>query len=285
MLRMNRLLLVFVTLVLLNGCHQADSRNSASILDGERFPKPIVLTAADIEWFRRFGVAWLFVENGAPAIILPGFSADNQHELYDGGLDAQTVLSRFERVFTTFAVYSRLSSGRYAISPERIVSRLPQGLPMSTTFDLTSTHISLMRQAWWRKGFIDFKYPYGHYANYAVDMALKLGRDVPKNSDTGEFELSAPDQAMYQRLHKELLFALQVFVKHAQIEPGSYQLPVDGWDSAVVRLHPPTAQQLSRYMQNAVRLKKKFSNGEGDRVIDWMQLNQEFAKVIQSQAD
>lgn len=285
MLKTNRLLL-FITLILLGGCHQTDSRHDvsildASILDSERFPRPIALTVADIEWFRHFGVAWIFSENGAPTMILPGLNLNSHSELFEGDAGAQAIIYDFERVFTAFAVYGRLNPGRYSINPERIIGNLPQGLSMQAEFELTPTHLRLIRHAWWRKGFIDFKYPYGNYSNYAVDMALKLGRNVPKNSDTGEFELSASDQALYQRLHKELLFVLQVFVEHAQIEPGSYQLPVDGWDSAFVRLHPPTAQQVVGYMKNAVRLKKRFSKGEGDRVLDWMRLNQEFSKVME----
>lgn len=111
-------------------------------------------------------------------------------------------------------------------------------------------------------------------------MAIKLGKKVLKNSQTGAFELSELNRKKYQKLHKELLLALLVFVTHAEIEPGEYQLPVDGWKNPLFRLPPPTKRQVENYLMKAVELKTLLSKGQGDKVIGWMKLNQEFSKII-----
>lgn len=262
------------------GCNQINPKGDRSILSDERFPAPTALTVADIKWFRDFGVSWIFSENGSPALVLPGLTLEEQATFYNNNDEARLALDRFERVFTTFAVYGSLVPGVYSIEPKEIVGEFPAGLPAKTTFELTQTHINLMRHAWWREGFIDFKYPYGSYRYYEADMAIKLGEKVPRNSQTGVFELSELNRKKYQKLHKELLFALLAFVKYAEIEPGEYQLPVDGWKSSLFRLSPPTKQQVENYIMKAIELKILFSKGQGDKVIDWMKLNQEFSKII-----
>ncbi len=262
------------------GCNQVNPNNDRSVLSNERFPVPIALTDADIKWFRSFGVSWIFSESGSPSLVLPGLTLETQAKLYSGNDDARSLLDRFERVFTTFAVYASLTPGVYSIDANRIVGELPDGFPASAKFELTQTHMDLMRQAWWREGFIDYKYPYGSYKYYEADMATKLGEEVPRNSLTGVFELSELNQQKYQRLHKELLFALLVFVKYAEIEAGEYQLPVDGWKNPLFRLSPPTKQQVESYIMKAIELKVLFSKGQGDKVIDWMKLNQDLSKII-----
>jgi len=262
------------------GCNPINSKDDRSILSDERFPAPTALTVADIKWFRSFGVSWIFSENGSPALLLPGSTLEEQAKLFDDNNEARLVRDRFERVFTTFAVYGSLTPGVYLIDEKKIIGELPVSLPAKTKFELTQTHMNLMRHAWWRQGFIDYKYPYGNYGYYEADMAIKLGEKVPKNSQTGVFELSEFNRKKYQKLHKELLFALLVFVKYAEIEPGEYQLPVDGWKNSLFRLSPPTNQQIENYMMKAIELKILFSKGQGDKVIDWMKLNQEFSKVI-----
>lgn len=280
MVRKSDQLILLLILMLTVGCNQINPKNDRSLLSGERFPAPIALTAADIKWFRDFGVSWIFSENGAPALILPNLSLEEQAELYDGTSESRLLLDRFERTFTTFAVYGKLKPGVYSIEAKKIIGESPLKIPAKSMFEVTQTHIDLMRSAWWREGFIDFKYPYGNYRYYEADMAIKLGEQVPINKQTGVFELNEFNQKKYQRLHHELVFALLVFVIHAEIEPGNYQLPVDGWKSSLFRLSPPTKQQIKRYILKAIELKKMFAKGQGDKVIDWIKLNQEFSMII-----
>lgn len=269
----------FLLLAVLAACNSGSLNDDAAILSSERFPSPIALTQTDIDWFRGSGVAWVFAESGAPAIIVPTLSLEAHGQLYEGDEAARLTLRKFERVFMSFAVYARLKAGRYSINPKQIVGDMPAGLSSRTEFELTQEHIDLIRNAWWRHAYIDFKYPYGSYRYYEAEMALKLGKDVAKNRATGEFELSESDEKKYQILHKELMFVLQAFVQHAEIEPGKYQLPVDGWSSSFVRLAPPSEAQVASYIENAVSLKRKFSNGQGDKVIDWMKLNERFSEI------
>lgn len=280
MIRKNYQTLLLIISIFVVGCSQINSKGDRSILSDERFPAPTALTVADIKWFRSFGASWIFSENGSPALVLPGLTLEEHAKLYDNNDETRLVLDRFERVFTAFAVYGSLSSGVYSIDAKKIVGELPVGLAPKTKFELTQTHMNLMRHAWWREGFIDYKYPYGSYRYYEADMAIKLGEIVPKNSQTGVFELSELNRKKYQKLHKELLFSLLVFVKHTEIEPGEYQLPVDGWNNSLFRLSPPTKQQIERYVAKAIELKILFSEGRGDKVIDWVKLNQEFSKVL-----
>lgn len=264
----------------ITGCTQIDPKGDRSILSNERFPAPTALTDADIKWFRSFGVSWIHSENGSPALVLPDLTLEEQVKLHGKNDEARLVLDRFERVFTTFAVYGSLTSGIYPIDSKAILGKTPAGLPAIEKFELTQTHMNLMRRAWWREGFIDFKYPYGSYRYYEADMAIKLGEKVPRNSQTGVYELSQLTREKYQKLHNELLFAVLVFVKFAEIEPGEYQLPIDGWKSSLFRLSPPTKQQVDSYMMRAIELKILFSKGKGDKVLDWLKLNREFSKII-----
>lgn len=271
---------LFAVAILITACDTNYFQNDKSILDKERFPAPVSLSAADIEWFRTFKVSWIFAETGSPAIILPSLTLESQYALFESNKDELATLLDFERVFTAFAVYARLEPGHYLISEDHIAGELPSELLPKAEFELTQTHITLLRNAWWRQGYIDPKYPYGNYGYYEADMALTLGQHVPTNSQTGVFELSNLEQKKYQRLHHELLYALQVFIQYAEIEPGVYQLPVDGWKHSFVRLRPPTDQQIASYMKNAVILKNKFSRGEGDSIIDWMYLTETFSEVL-----
>ena len=271
--------------VVLTGCviDSSDHNNAdwdRTVLQGSRFPMPVQLTAEDIEWFRDFGALWILSENGAPALVPPTMTYEDYFKLYEGGDDPQQVLRQFERVFITFAVYGQLRPGRYSLDSNKVVGNLPSGLVRQTYFTLTSAHIKLLQSAWWRNGFIDFKYPYGSYRFYEADMAIKLGKKVPINATTGAFELSLAERKEYQQLHKELLYAVLIFVQHAQITPGHYQLPVDGWESAFVRFEPPHQRQISSYLENAIRLKNSFANGKGDRVLGWIELNKQFAEVL-----
>ena len=270
---------------ILTGCviESSDHNNvdlDRTVLQGSRFPMPMKLTAEDIKWFRDFGALWIPSENGAPALVPPKMTYEGYFELYAGGDDSQQVLQQFERVFITFAVYGQLSPGSYSLDSNQVIGNLPSGLARQTDFTLTPAHIKLLQSAWWRKGFIDFKYPYGSYRFYEADMAIKLGKKVPINATTGAFELSLAERKEYQQLHKELLYALLIFVQHAHITPGHYQLPVDGWASAFVRFEPPHKRQISNYLEHAIRLKNNFANGKGDRVLDWIELNRQFAEVL-----
>jgi len=273
--------LLLLASMVITGCKPVSSPDDRSILSDERFPSPTQLTESDIEWFRGFGVSWIFSENGAPALVLPSLTLIEQAELYDSQNERHLELIDFERVFTSVAIYGALKPGIYQIDSSKIIGEMPTGLIAKTKFELRQAHIDLIRNAWWRDGYIDYKYPYGSYRYYEAEMALKLGQKVTKDSQSGVFVLSDADQQKYQHLHKELLLALLVFVQHAGIQPGDYQLTVDGWKNSFVRLSPPSEQQIQSYIEGAITLKTMLANGQGDKVLGWMKLNQGFSRVIE----
>lgn len=151
MIRENYQLVLLIISIFLVGCNQSNPKDDRSILSGERFPAPTALTVADIKWFRNFGVSWIFSENGAPTLLLPNMTLEEQAKLYgNSNDDARLAIDRFERVFTTFAVYGSLIPGVYSIDTKKVVGELPESLATKTEFELTQTHVTLMRKAWWR---------------------------------------------------------------------------------------------------------------------------------------
>lgn len=69
----------------------------------------------------------------------------------------------------------------------------------------------------------DSKRPYGDFTFIEVDMARILGRLPPAPPD-GVFEPDPELAAHLQKLHWQMLGAIQVFVENAEIEPGAYDL-------------------------------------------------------------
>jgi hypothetical protein len=98
-------------------------------------------------------------------------------------------------------------------------------MPYSETFTITAEHVKLLRNAvvrWEDCEFgapaIDCKRPYGNSSVYQ-DMAEIL--DLPLNFNDWE----TPEQSEYQkldRLHKETLQALQIFLYTGKMESGKY---------------------------------------------------------------
>jgi hypothetical protein len=228
-----------------------------------KFMTPAAISQEDIDWFRQSRVSWIDAENGAPAIVSPGETLESQG-------------ARFERVFLAFAVYADLKEGVHGVPPDCLIAPLPAGFALRASFDLTKLHMDLMRIAWWRSGYIDPKYPYGSYNYYQADIAERLGGMVPRNAD-GIFELTKEQDLIYETAHRELIFALCAFVRHASLTPGAYQLPLDGWEGfSSVRLSPPSKEQLNAYLAGAGRLLiAKALGGEAvtDFVIPWIKLN------------
>ncbi|WP_424630533.1 hypothetical protein [Bradyrhizobium sp. SYSU BS000235] len=91
------------------------------------------------------------------------------------------------------------------------------------TFVVTSEHLTLIRnlntRTW--ETFIelmDLKRPYGDMTYFYIDMAAALGEPVPRNNE-GQAVFSAEAEQRYERLHGEMLFAVQAFWDHAREAP------------------------------------------------------------------
>ena len=71
----------------------------------------------------------------------------------------------------------------------------------------------------------DSKRPYGEFTFIEVDMARILGCLPPAPPD-GAFEPEPELAARLQKLHWQMLGAIQVFVENADIAPGAYDLDI-----------------------------------------------------------
>lgn len=228
-----------------------------------RFEQPIDITQADIDWFRTSVVTWQLFEAGAPTIRAPE--------------DANQVSTdRFEVMFLTFALHADLPAGTYAIDPDRLDGPHPNGLETPANFTLTQEHRQLIRHAWWRYGGLDAKYPYGNYNYTAADISKALGR-LPPIGDDGGFFLTEDEQSTLMALHNELYFVLSLILSEATLTPGTYQLPVDGWDGfSGFRLTPASDTDIETYLIAWRFLSLQLSllgSDSVDKVITWMNIN------------
>ena len=89
-------------------------------------------------------------------------------------------------------------------------------------FVVTQEHLTLMRNLNTRTwdGYVelmDLKRPYGDMTYFYIDMAEALGEPVPRDDD-GQAVFPAEAEQRYERLHGEMLFAVQAFWNHASRE-------------------------------------------------------------------
>ncbi|PQV58788.1 hypothetical protein LX70_00602 [Defluviimonas denitrificans] len=235
------------------------------------FPAPVTISAEDIAWFRTATVTWIDMEAGAPAILLPGDDPDFASDVPPPG-------ERRERIFLAFALYGDLPPGSYDVPAMAFLPPLAQGYLPPTRITVTAEHRQLLRAAWWRQTVIDPKYPYGSYGFYEADMAHKLGTPPPIGKD-GVFDMTEAEIARMRALHRDLQAVLAVWVTQARLAPGTYQLPVDGWETySGLRLSPPSASEIARYMDDwrALSTTTAVQTGQ-DRGLRWMEINARLA--------
>ncbi|MFO0548044.1 MAG: hypothetical protein U0271_06635 [Polyangiaceae bacterium] len=92
------------------------------------------------------------------------------------------------------------------------------------TFELTREHLTLLRAAGStgeRLG-IDGKRPYGDSSCFYLDMASLLG-DRYGQGDTCEGRFSRVQLERYDRLHRSMVYALQVFLRFAKLDMATYE--------------------------------------------------------------
>lgn len=240
----------------------------------EVFPEPVEITAEDIAWFRGGTVEWLFVETGSPGILPPAPDLDAFWEAMETG----TRGTRFERVYLAFMIYGDLPNGTFGVDPARFSETYPFDLPETLT--VTDEHRRLLARAWWKEGYIDPKYPFGNYNYTEADIALTLGQDVPLD-DSGTFDLPPARETALMALYHELPAVLAIWIAHAELAPGTYRLPVDGWDTyGGLRETPATQADAARYWRarNLLLVQRTVLGPDSvDMVIDWIGINDAFA--------
>jgi len=209
------------------------------------------LTDAHLQLIRSSIVAWAPIEAGAPAVLCSPLlvTEDSEHPsaaLYAdvaarAGLKLSSPPSDADRrridelmrelpqALAQLVQRASLQPGTYSYRNPLVGSlqgaRAPDGAEgkaaESVTFDYTPDHAKLLRHANWRGLFMDPKRPYGEMTFFELDMAEILGESVPRAQD-GAPSFAPGQQERYDRLHAQMLEALQVFLVHARMRPGAY---------------------------------------------------------------
>lgn len=193
-----------------------------------------------LKLLRQSVVVWSPVEAGAPAVLpspllmdkeelalLPDLArragisigdpptpADQQKvgQLLEGLPAALAYLLEHGRLEPGSYAYDNplpgLAAGDALLPPDR-----PDLAQLRVSFELRREHLTLLRAASWEGLFMDPKRPYGDSTYYELDMARILGEPGPAAG--GHF--TAEQEQRFQRLHEDLLPALQVFLLEAEL--------------------------------------------------------------------
>lgn len=214
---------------------------------------------SDLDLIRHISLSWDPAESGAPILntIHPKEGADiDPEDLFSilgdfigvkmAGEDYsdeelenlwQAFYDIGECVMPIFAWHAKLKPGTYTtFNPwsEIPVDDFFEGsnikIPMkeeTLEFELTETHLKLIPYLKFRfydeyqRPTVDSKRPYGDMSYFYIDMAEALGIEVPVN-DEGEAEFDQKQIDVFEQLHHEMLIALTVFFKYADIELKEY---------------------------------------------------------------
>ncbi len=220
------------------------------------------ISPAHLALLRRMRFWWDGAERGAPMLdpARPYGQADLMTQLADSfpGEDAASLARRHVEMMYVLArvlAHGTLQPGAYALrnitaddvrsamqgyGGETGLSDDDLGLDASGRIIVDDERLALLRHVstrWPSKweceerlevgecpaAAIDPKRPYGDFTFIEVDMARILGRLPPAPPD-GVFEPEPELAAHLQRLHWQMLGAIQAFVENAEIAPGAYDL-------------------------------------------------------------
>ena len=206
----------------------------------------LAFTGQHAALMRVLRVLWMPVESGAPTIdfeqpLLGGpdtlGTARKILKTTDDGLAIRRLAEVCRLIPRYVGSMGMLRPGRYAVPAEmKEAFDFPQsGVDAQGGFTLRNAHLTLLRAAAWREvdakslqavlregerfwpmPYIDGKRPYGDASYYQIDMARLLGEPYPLNSKGYAVTDPAKD-ARLERLHYEMLAALQVFLNHSAV--------------------------------------------------------------------
>lgn len=204
------------------------------------------LTLERIALIRRMVVAWNGTESGAPIIHpdAPYGSTDRDGDIAnvtgddDGAEEEHRALGD---ALAVFLLNAKLKPGRYQY--HNTLAKLDSAdvfdvfrdeatgeTPEHITFEVTQEHLALLPKLSleWDDEYdvpgIDPKRPYGHMTWYSVEMAVHLGEPPEKNAD-GFAIMSDTLETRLARLHREMQPTLQIFLRYADLGPGSFRQP------------------------------------------------------------
>ncbi|MGV0805909.1 hypothetical protein [Mycolicibacterium setense] len=236
-----------------------DPESACSLADGAWFGDgSFEITPRHIDLLRQMRFGWDGAERGAPMLdpkqpygrpdllkqLGETFETDDDADLARRHVEMFFVLSRALK-------HGALEPGRHPlrnISADDVrramrgygVTDTDLGLDADGQVAITADHLQLLRDIdirWpstsdcedrfaageYPAAAGDPKRPYGDFTFIEVDMARILGV-LPPADDTGVFEPSPELADRLQRLHWQMLVAMQVFAEQADLAPGVYRL-------------------------------------------------------------
>lgn len=199
-----------------------------------KYPDPYELTSDDIAWFRQCRSLWVEAESGAPGIFAPELAPELMYELSEA--DYAAMERRLEPVLCAFLLHATFRPGRYALAA-----------PGPGTVEVTETDITLLQHTSWRAFSVDPKRPYGDFTNYPIEMAQALGLPVTIGEE-GYAVIDPALEAELVELHRKSESVLQAYIEHAELMPGRWLIPFDGWDAIISpRCRPVGPAAMAQY--------------------------------------
>jgi hypothetical protein len=142
--------------------------------------------------------------------------------------------SELPQAFAQFMQRATLRPGRYSY-PNPLVGPLAAWLPPdagpelrqeTVVFEFGADHAKLLQHTRWQGLFVNAKRPFGDMTCFELDMAEILGEPTPRD-EAGHPAFTPGQQQRFDRLFVEMLPAIQVFLGHAELAPGSYPRVVE----------------------------------------------------------
>jgi hypothetical protein len=188
---------------------------------------------------RQAAVAWFDVEAGGVALLVsPRLLDDPAHPTDAARADVaaragltiaspptaadrarvDALLAELPAALERFLERASLAPGTYRVE-DRMPSdpsqpRAERAEPEELAF--TAEHAKLLKALRWDGLFSNFKRPYGDMTYHAIDMAAVLG-ETARQDAKGRPLFTQAEEARYDRLHREMRPALQVFLENARL--------------------------------------------------------------------
>ena len=202
-------------------------------------PEAPPFTAEHAKLIRAFRVDWIPIESGAPGIDCefpfgPGVDViGHALALLDTGDRSRAArrIAEAGRILPHYLDLAWLAPGSYP-TPRELWDW--SGVQGDGLFQLRAEHITLLKGAlwtvvdqhniddvlamdtFWPMPYVDGKYPYGERSYFQLDMADLLGEPYSIAPDEYAVEDDEKDERL-ERLHEQLLPALQVFLANATV--------------------------------------------------------------------
>jgi hypothetical protein len=179
-----------------------------------------------IKLLRTQHTVWVPIEAGAPMLH---FVVKMRNPLDEEQLTSEQM--RIVEAFSLFVQKAKIKPGVYKLTNDW-KTEYPDGkcelgadtryvipIPQTDKFDfhLTKDHVRLLNHANYNGPGFDVKRPYGDMSYYQLDMADALGLKVPRG-EGGKPNFSEKEFEHYDKLHGEMLFALQALLQYGKVK-------------------------------------------------------------------